>query len=112
MANQTRKTYNKLVRDRIPEIIAAEGREYATKIMEDGEYRQALLAKLVEEAQEAAEAEPGELVKELADMYEVIDALLLAFDLDRDAIRVVQQKRRDERGGFEQRIKLVWTEIG
>jgi predicted house-cleaning noncanonical NTP pyrophosphatase (MazG superfamily) len=110
MANQTRKTYNKLVRDRIPEIIAAEGRECATKIMEDAEYRQALLTKLVEEAQETAEAESSELLKELADLYEVIEALLLALDLDRDAIRAVQQKRHDERGGFEQRIKLLWTE--
>jgi predicted house-cleaning noncanonical NTP pyrophosphatase (MazG superfamily) len=105
-----RKIYNKLVRDRIPEIIAAEGREYAVEIMEDAEYRQALLAKLVEEAQEVAEAEPDEIVRELADLYEVIEALLLAFDLNRDAIRVVEQKRRDERGGFEKRIKLLWTE--
>jgi predicted house-cleaning noncanonical NTP pyrophosphatase (MazG superfamily) len=78
--------------------------------MEDAEYRQSLLAKLVEEAHEAAEAEPDEIVKELADLYEVIDALLLTFDLDRDAIRAVQQKRRAERGGFKQRIKLLWTD--
>lgn len=104
------KSYNKLVRDRIPEVIAAEGRAYATEIMEDVEYRQALKAKLVEEAQEAAEAKPDEIVKELADLYEVIDALLLAFDLDRDAIRAIQQKRRDEHGGFEGQIKLLWTD--
>lgn len=110
MASQTRKTYNKLVRDRIPEIIAAERRAYATEIMEDAEYRQALLAKLVEEAQEAAEAEPSELVKELADLYEVIDAVLVAFDLDKNAILALQQKRRDERGGFERQIKLLWVE--
>lgn len=105
-----RTTYNKLVRDRIPEIIATEERDYATEIMEDAEYRQALLAKLVEEAQEVVEAEPNELVKELADLYEVTEALLVAFDLDRDAIRAQQQKRRDERGGFERRIRLLWTE--
>lgn len=103
-------THNKLVRDRIPEIIAAEGRDYATEIMEDAEYRQSLLTKLVEEAREAAEAEPDELVKELADLYEVIDAVLVAFDLDKDAILAVQQKRRDERGGFEKRIKLLWAD--
>lgn len=105
-----RKTYNKLVRDRIPGIISAEGRDYATEIMENAEYHQALLSKLVEEAQEAAEAEPDELMKELADLYEVIDALLVAFELDREAVLDVQQKRRDERGGFEKRIKLLWTE--
>ena len=106
-----RKTYNKLVRDRIPEIIAADGRQCSTEIMSDDEYRRALLAKLVEEAQEvAAAAEDDELVKEIADLYEVIDALLIAFDLDREAVLAMQQKRHDERGGFEKRIKLLWTE--
>ena len=105
-----RKTYNKLVRDRIPEIIAAEGRQCSTEIMSDDEYRRALLAKLVEEAQEVAAADRHELVKEIADLYEVIDALLIAFDLDRETVLATQQKHRDERGGFEKRIKLLWTE--
>jgi len=105
-----RKTYNKLVRDRIPEIIAADGRQCRTEIMSDDEYRQALLVKLVEEAQEVAAADRDELVKEIADLYEVIDALIIAFDLDREAVIATQQKRRDERGGFEKRIKLLWTE--
>ena len=52
----------------------------------------------------------AELVKELADLYEVIDAVMIAFGLDKDAILAKQQKRRDERGGFEKRIKLLWTE--
>lgn len=102
--------HNKLVRDRIPEIIAAEGRQCGTQIMSDDEYRRALLSKLVEEAQEVAAADRDELVKEIADLYDVIDALLSAFDLDETRIREVQKKRRDERGGFEQRLKLLWTE--
>lgn len=101
--------YNKLVRDRIPEIIAAEGRQYGTEIMDESEYRQALLEKLVEEAQEVTIAGPDDLVKELADLYEVADALIAAFQLDRDAIRTTQQKRHSERGGFAKRIKLLWT---
>jgi len=105
-----RNNYNKLVRDRIPDIIAAEGRQCGTEIMSDDEYRRALLAKLVEEAQEVAAADRDKLVKEIADLYEVIDALLIAFDLDREAVLAMQQKRHDERGGFEKRIKLLWTE--
>jgi predicted house-cleaning noncanonical NTP pyrophosphatase (MazG superfamily) len=105
-----RTIHNKLVRDCIPDIIDAEGRRCATEIMDDAEYRQALLAKLVEEAREAAEAEPGELAKELADLYEVIDAVMMAFGLDKDAILATQQKRRGERGGFEGRIRLLWVE--
>lgn len=105
-----RKIYNKLVRDRIPVIIAADGRQCTTEIMNDNEYRQALLAKLVEEAQEVASAEAGDRVKEIADLYEVIDALLITFDLNSDAILTMQKKRYEERGGFEKRIKLLWTE--
>ena len=105
-----RNPYNKLIRDGIPDIIAAEGRQCGTEIMSDNEYRQALLAKLVEEAQEVAAADRDELMKEIADLYEVIDALLIAFVLDREAILAMQQKRRDERSGFEKRIKLLWAE--
>jgi len=104
------KNYNKLVRDRIPEIIAADGRQCSTEIMSDDEYCQTLLAKLVEEAQEVAAADRDELVKEIADLYEVIDALLIAFDLDRETVLSMQQNRHDERGGFEKHIKLLWTE--
>lgn len=49
MSDSTRHHHNKLVRDRIPQIIAAEGREFATEILDDAEFRQALLAKLVAE---------------------------------------------------------------
>jgi predicted house-cleaning noncanonical NTP pyrophosphatase (MazG superfamily) len=66
-----RKTYNKLVRDRIPEIIQAAGQEYATEVMSLEEYQQALREKLIEEAQEAADA--SDLISELADLYEVMD---------------------------------------
>ena len=92
-----RKNYNKLVRDRIPAIIAADGRQCGTEIMSDDEYRQALLAKLVEEVQEVAAADRDEMVKEIADLYEVIDALLVAFDMDREAVLAMQQKRRAKR---------------
>ena len=78
--------------------------------MEDGEYRRALLDKLVEEAQEAANAKPEELVKELADLYEVIDAVVAAHGLDRNTIKAMQVNRNVERGGFEKRIRLLWTE--
>ena len=72
--------------------------------------RVSTVAKLVEEAQEVASAEAGDMVKELADLYEVIDALLTAFDLNKETIFATQKKRHDERGGFEKRIKLLWTD--
>jgi len=105
-----RNIHNKLVRDRIPEIIEKDGRHSEIKILNETEYHQALLRKLVEEANEVATAEEDELVKELADLYEVIDTLLMAFDLNKDTILAIQKKRCDERGGFAKRIKLIWTD--
>lgn len=49
-----RLTYGKLVRDKIPGIIGADGGQPATRTLGEQEYRAALLAKLVEDAREAA----------------------------------------------------------
>lgn len=103
-------TYNKLVRDQIPDIIASEGRQFAVEVMGDGEYQQALRMKLVEEAEEVAEAADDNLISELADLYEVIDAILSANQLDETEIFRVQQERNSKRGGFQKRLKLLWTD--
>lgn len=105
-----RKSYDKLVRDRIPAIIRDDARACETTIMADDEYRAALLAKLVEEAQEAASTGTEELITELADLLEVIEATIIAHGLSRSAVEEEQQRRRLERGGFEKRIRLLWTE--
>lgn len=105
-----RINYNKLVRDRIPEIIEREGKPYGVEVMPADEYRQALLAKLVEEAAEAGEASGARLATELADLLEVVDALIAANDLDRNTVFQVQAQRREERGGFEKQLKLLWVD--
>lgn len=102
--------FNKLVRDRIPEIIEADGRQCRAEVMPKEEYQQALLAKLSEEAVEAREAALGQLVTELADLYEVLDAVIAAHDIDPSFVLQVQQERRAQRGGFERRIKLLWVD--
>lgn len=102
--------YNKLIRDRIPEIIEQDGKQYAVETMSPGAYQEALLEKLVEEAQEAQKADESHLKTELADLLEVIDALLLQRGISRQAVRSEQRQRRRERGGFEKRLKLLWTE--
>jgi len=102
--------HNKLVRDLIPTIIQSEGRECAIEILNETEYLHALLQKLVEEAQEVAEVTASKRATELADLYEVLDAILASQDLHDAEIRALQVQRRIERGGFAQRIKLLWTE--
>jgi predicted house-cleaning noncanonical NTP pyrophosphatase (MazG superfamily) len=104
-----RKDYNKLVRDRIPEIIERSGRDYEIEIMEDGEYKKKLLEKLVEEAEEARSANKEEFVKELGDVYEVLETIEIVFGIDPEKIKLLREERKKNRGGFEKRIKLIWT---
>lgn len=104
-----RTNYNKLVRDRIPEIIQAAGQEDSVEVMAETEFQQALRRKLVEEAQEAAAAASENLVQELADLYEVIDTLMATQQISREAVLIEQERRHSERGGFTKRLKLIWN---
>jgi predicted house-cleaning noncanonical NTP pyrophosphatase (MazG superfamily) len=105
-----RHNYHKLVRDRIPEIIQAAGRQCEVAILNEDEYRHALRQKLVEEAQEAQTCTDNELLIELADIQEVLDALLQAYGISPNDLAQVQAKRRRDRGGFDQQIFLLWSE--
>ncbi|WRH68176.1 MAG: nucleoside triphosphate pyrophosphohydrolase [Planktothrix sp. GU0601_MAG3] len=101
--------YNKLVRDRIPELIQRSGFQYDIITLSETEYRQALKDKLLEEAQEVAQSSPGELVQELADLLEVIAALMEAHGIADEHILLERDHKRAEKGGFEHKIKLLWT---
>ncbi|MEG4012701.1 MULTISPECIES: nucleoside triphosphate pyrophosphohydrolase [unclassified Microcoleus] len=103
------KEYHKLVRDRIPEIIRQSGSECEFVILSDAEYRQALRQKLIEEAGEAAEADEEDLVAELADLYEVIDAVMTSFGISGDRLLAEKIKRREARGSFAKKIMLLRT---
>ncbi len=93
--------YNKLVRDRIPEILDEKGKSYEKRVASLEEYRNELLKKLDEETKEFQEACDPE---ELADLIEVIEALKqLPEFADVEGIR---RKKREERGGFDKRIIL------
>ena len=54
--------------------------------------------------------ESDQLITELADLFEVVDALITSSPFTRQDVIAMQQKRRESRGGFERRIKLLWTE--
>jgi predicted house-cleaning noncanonical NTP pyrophosphatase (MazG superfamily) len=102
--------YHKLVRDKIPEHIRNDGYTCDTTTMNELEYQDALRAKLIEEALEAASANEEKLMPELADLYEVIDALMACYGIDAQSVRTEQQRKYEERGGFEQRIRLIGIE--
>jgi len=104
--------FNKLVRDNIPEIIQKENKIPKTRILSNDEYKYELLKKLVEESNEVLEAreDKKDLIKELGDLLEVIDSTIKAFDLKKEEILALKDKRRQERGGFDKQIFLESVE--
>ena len=102
-AMKNRTVYNKLVRDRIPEIIDASGKTCTVEVLPNDAYIQALDAKLSEEL---AEYQQSKSLEELADLLEVMGAVVKARGYTWDDLTRVRKEKRAQRGAFEQRIFL------
>ena len=102
------KFYNKLVRDKIPEICRSNGDIPNTRIIEDdSEYLVALCNKLDEETQEVKE---DPCIEELVDALEVVLSIGRVLGYSPRQIEAARIQKAQERGGFEQRIYLISTE--
>ena len=100
--------YPKLVRDRIPEILAAKGLMAQTRVLNDNEYLKYLLKKMVEESTELVHSlEKGNMEEELADVLELIDAILKFKGWQMEDIIAIQKEKRQQNGGFEKKILLL-----
>lgn len=101
-------TYNKLVRDRIPEIILQDGKTPFTRVLDRDEYVASLKTKFSEEWREFNEAaDDTHAVEELADMLEILYNLAKLHGADEEAVNEVCRQKRHERGGFSERIFLI-----
>jgi predicted house-cleaning noncanonical NTP pyrophosphatase (MazG superfamily) len=95
--------YNKLVRDKIPEYIKNKGATPITHIADENEYWQKLKEKLTEEVNEFMEAES---IEEMADILEVVDAIIDHKKFSKEELQKVKNKKADERGKFKNKIIL------
>ncbi|MFA5310454.1 MAG: nucleoside triphosphate pyrophosphohydrolase [Candidatus Paceibacterota bacterium] len=95
--------YNKLVRDRIPEIIKSKGDIPIAHIADDKEYWQKLKEKLQEEVNEFMQDENAE---EMADILEVIDAITNFKNFSKEELEIIKNKKAEERGKFKDKIIL------
>lgn len=102
-----RVTYNKLVRDRIPEIIAAAGHHPRTRVLDDAEYTAQLRRKLVEEVEEFITSNDAE---ELTDILEVLFAIASQMGIDPQLLDELRRSKKIKRGGFEAKIFLIDAE--
>lgn len=96
-------TYNKLVRDCIPEIIVASGKKCTSVVLSNEEYLKMLDAKLDEEL---AEYHQDQNIEELADLLEVTLACTVARGYTVEQLEHVRSEKKRKRGGFEKKILL------
>ena len=97
------KKYNKLIRDRIPEIIKESGKTCITEVISDEEYLKMIDAKLDEEL---AEYHRDQNIEELADLLEVIRAAAIARGYSIEELEKVRAEKAAKRGGFEKKLLL------
>ncbi len=98
------KKFNKLVRDKIPQIIEAGGGSCVTRKLSRNEYLQALDQKLDEEL---AEYHEDQNIEELADLLEVLYAAAVARGYTLEQLEQVRKEKALARGGFEKRVLLL-----
>lgn len=97
------KTYDKLVRDRIPEVIRAAGKKCEVSVVSGKEKTELLEKKLMEEVGEFLEAKN---LEELADVMEVLFGLAEDLGFSEEDLVKARDKKREERGGFREGIVL------
>ena len=104
------KIYNKLVRDRIPEIIEQDGIIAETKILSNDEFLSSLKKKILEEGKEFVEAvEEIEVKKEMADILEILYSFAEERVISLDEVESIRKERAEKRGRFKERIFLIGT---
>jgi predicted house-cleaning noncanonical NTP pyrophosphatase (MazG superfamily) len=99
--------YNKLVRDKIPQLIEESGRKQTSRVLNEGEYINALIDKIIEEIEEFRASGEEE---EIADVYEALDCLVKLKGYEPMHIDYIRLIKREARGSFKERILLIDVE--
>lgn len=98
--------YNKLIRDKIPEIIAKAGKSCVVEEMDNNEYNIKLKEKLIEEAKEVSGANKSEIVGELADVLEIVEAIENSYSIDHKTVINKKKMKAKSNGKFNKKLLL------
>lgn len=102
----------KLVRDRIPELMAEPGNVLEVLTLDHKAHILALKEKLKEEAQEVFVAKSREqLIEEIADVTEVLDALTLKLSIKKSEIEAIKRTKSLKKGGFDRGLFVKTVEL-
>lgn len=112
MTQTHRFKVDKLIRDKLPQIMRASGIQVFERVMEKDEYLKRLKDKLLEEAKEViASGSEKEMREELADLLEVMLSLAKAYGMEFADIQQSAEQKRADKGGFDNRIYNAFVEI-
>ncbi|KGP91251.1 phosphoribosyl-ATP pyrophosphohydrolase [Pontibacillus chungwhensis BH030062] len=104
-------TYNKLVRDLIPQVIEKTGKSFKTNILPDEEYHSELRKKLEEETEEYLNADNDkDALEELADMLELMNVLAEQHGSSMEEVEKVRKEKAEKRGSFYDKVFLISVE--
>jgi predicted house-cleaning noncanonical NTP pyrophosphatase (MazG superfamily) len=111
MGGNNMPIYNKLVRDRIPEIIEKDGKKFSSRILSNDEYIKSLREKSFEELNEYVNTtNDNDALEELADLLEIIHALSECHGASIEKVDEIRKKKAEKRGGFKEKIFLIEVE--
>ncbi len=102
--------YNKLCRDKVPEIIRAKGFECEVREVDHDEYRREIIRKVFEEASGVSNHDGrGHLLKQLADLVITLDAVTEEFNISDEELDAAVQTSLEEKGGYEDKLYISWS---
>ncbi len=100
--------YNKLIRDRIPEIVKEAGWVPTVRILRKSEFLGAVKKKVFEEAEELIQSEDKRgIIDEIVDIQELLDVLASEIGITKPEVKKLQGIKRKKRGGFKKRLFLI-----
>lgn len=103
--------YNKLVRDKIPQIIEASGKTCTTRNLAPREHLGEIKNKMQEEVLEFQQAaNEKDAIEELADILELVHSALDVYGVSYEELEAVRQQKKDKRGGFAEGVYLIEVE--
>lgn len=106
-----RKTYNKLVRDNIIDIILKDNEIPSYRILDDADFIISLKEKFLEESRELVETKTKEdVLNELSDILELVEALSEKYNINKEELLDKKESKKIKRGGFNKKIFLEYSE--